>query len=205
MLERLISSIVNVVSGLGYPGIVILMFLESSFFPFPSEIVMIPAGYLSATGKMNLLVVIVCGILGSLMGAFFNYCVAYKLGRSFLVKYGKYILFHEKKLSKVETLFNNHGEIITFTGRLLPGVRQYISFPPGIAKMPLLRFITFTCLGAGIWVTVLSLLGYFVGENQELIEVYLHKISWIFIILSILLGGMYILWHKHRVRRVPEG
>ncbi len=198
MWQHIISFIVGVVSGLAYPGIVILMFLESSFFPFPSEIVMIPAGYLAAAGKMNLFLVIAFGILGSLSGAIFNYYLGYKLGRPFLVKYGRYMLLREEKLSKIEEMFNTHGAIITFIGRLLPGIRQYISFPPGITKMSFPKFAIFTSLGAGIWTTVLTLLGYFLGENQYLIQKYLRQILYILLIFSFALTVIYIFYYKRK-------
>lgn len=201
MFQQIITFIVETVSSLGYPGIFALMFLESSFFPFPSEVVMIPAGYLAATGEMNMFMVIFCGIAGSLAGALFNYFLGYKLGRPFFLKYGKYILFNEDKFLKVEGMFLRHGEIITFITRLIPGVRQYISFPAGITKMGLLKFSLFTSAGAGIWVTILSLLGYIVGQNQELIKIYLNQIVYALLILSAILTAVYICWHKLKKKK----
>ena len=195
-LQEIVSFIVETVSGLGYLGIVGLMFLESSFFPFPSEVVMIPSGYLSSMGEMNLFIVVICGIVGSVLGAIFNYYLGYKLGRLFLMKYGKFMFLSEKKLLRAEDLFNKHGEIITFIGRLVPGVRQYISFPPGITRMPVLNFIAFTAVGAGIWVTILSLLGYFVGQNQELVHQYLHQIAYILIAFCVLVAIIYAIYNK---------
>ena len=195
-LQEIVSFIVETVSGLGYLGIVGLMFLESSFFPFPSEVVMIPSGYLSSMGEMNLFIVVICGIVGSVLGAIFNYYLGYKLGRLFLMKYGKFMFLSEKKLLRAEDLFNKHGEIITFIGRLIPGVRQYISFPPGITRMPVLNFIAFTAVGAGIWVTILSLLGYFVGQNQELVHQYLHQIAYILIAFCVLVAIIYAIYNK---------
>ena len=195
-LQEIVSFIVETVSDLGYLGIVGLMFLESSFFPFPSEVVMIPSGYLSSVGEMNLFIVVICGIVGSVLGAIFNYYLGYKLGRLFLMKYGKFMFLSEKKLLRAEDLFNKHGEIITFIGRLVPGVRQYISFPPGITRMPVLNFIAFTAVGAGIWVTILSLLGYFVGQNQELVHQYLHQIAYILIAFCVLVAIIYAICNK---------
>ncbi|HOM24799.1 MAG TPA: DedA family protein, partial [Thermosynergistes sp.] len=134
-LQTLIEWLVSTIGRLGYPGIAALMFLESSFFPFPSEVVMPPAGYLAAQGRMNLWVAITMGTLGSLLGALFNYWVAVRFGRPFLERYGKYLFISEETLKKAEQFFLNHGHISTFIGRLLPGIRQYISLPAGLARM----------------------------------------------------------------------
>ena len=177
MLHEIIQTIVNTVSSWGYPGIFIMMALESSFFPFPSEVVMIPAGYLAYKGEMNLVVAILSGISGSLSGALFNYWLATKFGRPFLLRYGKYILFKEHSLQRMEEFFARHGHISTFTGRLIPAVRQYISLPAGLARMNLAVFSFYTSLGAGIWVTILALLGYSLGHNEEAIRENLHLIT----------------------------
>lgn len=177
MLHELIQTIVTTVGNWGYPGIFLMMALESSFFPFPSEVVMIPAGYLAYKGEMNLLLAILSGITGSLAGALFNYWLAIKLGRPFLLRYGKYVLFKEHSLQRMEEFFARHGHISTFTGRLIPAVRQYISLPAGLARMNLGIFSFYTSLGAGIWVTILALLGYSLGHNEEAIRANLHLIT----------------------------
>ncbi|MDD3276529.1 MAG: DedA family protein [Kiritimatiellales bacterium] len=182
-MEQIIDWIVGIVGQWGYAGIVIMMFLESSCFPFPSEVVMIPAGYLASSAyvnsanyvpghEMNLWIAIALGIVGSWLGALFNYYLALILGRPFLLKWGKYLLISEKNFEKGETFFRNHGEISTFTGRLIPVIRQYISLPAGLARMNLAHFLFWTGLGAGIWVTVLTAIGYVAGQNRELIEKY---------------------------------
>lgn len=176
MLHDIIDFIVQTVGNLGYIGIFLMMFLESSFFPFPSEVVMIPAGYLAYKGEMNLFLAILAGIAGSLAGALFNYYLALRFGRKFITKYGKYVLIKEETMQKMEDFFAKHGHISTFSGRLIPAVRQYISLPAGLAKMNLLKFSIYTSLGAGIWVLILALLGYFIGHNQALIAEYLRII-----------------------------
>lgn len=191
MLENIINFIVETVGSLGYAGIFIMMFLESSFFPFPSEVVMIPAGYLVFKGEMNIYLVILFGILGSLFGALFNYYLAIKFGRKVLIKYGKYFFIKEETIIKMEEFFKSHGHISTFSGRLIPGVRQYISFPAGLAKMNLLVFCIYTSLGAGIWVIILTYLGYFLGNNEVLIKEYLHTIIIVILILLAMLGFFY--------------
>ncbi len=191
-MKKIISFIVNTVFTLGYPGIIFLMFLESSFFPFPSEVVIPPAGYLASQGKMNLLAVILCGVIGSILGALFNYWIAFTFGRKFILKFGKYLFLNEEKLQKVEKFFEDHGHISTFIGRLIPVIRQYISFPAGLAKMNIPLFIIFTALGASIWVIILAYIGYFVGNNKQLILKYSHETSLVLIIFCILLGWGYI-------------
>jgi len=176
MLNEIVSWIVQTVSDLGYIGIFVMMLLESSFFPFPSEVAMIPAGYLASKGEMNIYLVVMAGILGSLAGAVFNYWLALKFGRVFVLKFGKYFFFKEETLIKMETYFAQHGEISTFVGRLVPVVRQYISLPAGLSKMDLAKFSFYTSLGAGIWVIILTLLGYFIGDNELLVKEYLHSI-----------------------------
>ena len=179
--------LVNSIGALGYPGIFILMFLESSFFPFPSEVVMIPAGYLAYQGKMNLILVIVIGVLGSIAGAWFNYFLAERLGRKLILKFLK-----EHHLKMVEDFFEKHGPISTFNGRLIPVIRQYISFPAGLARMNPLKFTVYTTAGAGIWVTILVFLGYFIGQNQVLIHQYLNEITIITLIAITILTIGYI-------------
>lgn len=196
MLTTVINFIVETVSSLGYAGIFIMMFLESSFFPFPSEVVMIPAGYLAYKGEMNMYLVILFGILGSLAGALFNYYFAVKLGRTFLMKYGKYVLISEETILKMEDFFKKHGHISTFSGRLIPVVRQYISLPAGLARMNLFVFSLYTSLGAGIWVAILAVLGYYLGGNEALIKEYLHTIIVVILILLAILG----FWYYKRVK-----
>lgn len=191
MLHEIVDFVVNMVAQLGYIGIFVMMFLESSFFPFPSEVVMIPAGYLAYKGEMNLFIAIFAGIAGSLAGAVFNYYLAIKFGRKFISKYGKYVLIKEETLEKMESFFEKHGHISTFSGRLIPAVRQYISLPAGLARMNLWKFSLYTSLGAGIWVLILALLGYFIGSNQDLIDEYLK----IIIISILVLLGVFILFY----------
>ena len=189
-------NIAELVKSLGYLGIFIMMFLESSFFPFPSEIAMIPAGYLASKGDMNLIVAIVVGTLGSLLGALFNYYLAKKYGRVGVLKFGKYFFFTEEKLVKMETFFVKHGSFSTFVSRLIPGVRQLVSLPAGLSKMPLGKFSLYTTLGAGLWVVVLVFLGYFIGSNEAIINEYLHQIVMITLGLIVIASVVYFFMNK---------
>ncbi len=200
MLSNIINFIVDTVGSLGYAGIFFMMFLESSFFPFPSEVVMIPAGYLAYKGEMNIFLVVFFGILGSLAGAIFNYYFALKLGRVFLLKYGKYFFIKDETIFKMEEFFSKHGHISTFFGRLIPVVRQYISLPAGLSKMNLFVFSIYTSLGAGIWVIILTLLGYFLGGNEELLKEYLHQIVISLLIIIAIFSFIYYLIVKNKNR-----
>lgn len=172
IMEEIILWLVDKIGQLGYAGILCLMFLESTFVPIPSEVVIPPAGYLVAKGDMNMVMVIVCGITGSILGALFNYVLAVWLGRPILLKYGRYILFPPERFERVNSFFLSHGEISTFTGRLIPGLRHFISFPAGLAHMKLARFCLYTALGSALWVTILAYIGKLVGDNLELVRQY---------------------------------
>ena len=201
MFHQIITWVVDTVGLWGYPGIIVLMFLESSFFPFPSEVVIPPAGYLASQGEMSLSLVIAAGIFGSVLGACFNYWLAVKWGRPLFERYGRYVLLTPAALAKSEKFFARHGHISTFVGRLLPGIRQYISLPAGLARMNLPVFIVFTALGAGIWVVVLALSGYLIGNNQELIGQYLQQIMLGIAFLCLLLVIGYVFFRKKRSKQ----
>lgn len=194
-LHEIIVWLAHTVGQWGYPGIVVLMFLESSFFPFPSEVVIPPAGYLAAGGEMNIGMVILCGTLGSLLGAVFNYGLASKYGRPFFEKYGRYLLVSPETLMKADLFFERHGHISMFIGRLVPGIRQYISLPAGLARMNLFAFCSATVLGAGLWVVVLAAMGYWFGRNEELVLRHLH---WITLVLLMGCAGLVVLYWRKR-------
>jgi membrane protein DedA with SNARE-associated domain len=185
---------------MGYPGIFILMAMESSVIPIPSELVMPPAGYLAHLGKMNMTAAIICGTLGSLAGAYANYFVAHYLGRPLLLKYGKYVWITEEKFAKVETFFHKHGEISTFIGRLLPVVRHLISLPAGLAGMNHWKFALYTLAGAALWCTVLTWIGYFIGKEEALIVRYSHHAVIGAVIFSAVLITVYVWRHKRQNR-----
>ena len=170
LLETAVHWIVATVEHWGYLGIFVMMAVESSFFPFPSEVAMIPAGYLASQGQMNLAAAIATGLAGSLVGAFFNYFAALWLGRPILEKFGRYVFIKERQFDAAEAFFAKHGEITTFVARLIPAVRQLISVPAGLARMNLARFALYTGLGAGLWCAVLVGLGYWAGENEALVR-----------------------------------
>lgn len=195
-MQELVETIIHFADKWGYIGIILLMTLESCFIPFPSEIVMIPAGYLASKDELNLWLCILCGIFGSVLGALINYYICYFWGKDFVLKWGKYFGIDEKKFSKFESFFNKHGEFSTFISRLIPGICQYISLPAGLVKMKILNFIFFTAAGSGIWVSILVCLGYFIGENEELIKDYLHQILIFILIFVVFASLVYIKMRK---------
>lgn len=198
MLETVVHWIVETVGHGGYTGIVVLMFLESSFFPFPSEVVIPPAGYLAAKGEMSIWLVILAGTGGSLLGALFNYWLAFRVGRPFFERYGKYLLVSHKSLDKADIFFARHGHISTFIARLLPGVRQYISLPAGISRMHLGLFSLFTCLGAAIWVIILALLGYWFGRSEAVVDFKLKEVMLVLLPVCAAIVAVYIFMWRRR-------
>jgi membrane protein DedA with SNARE-associated domain len=191
-MHAVVDWLVQTIGAMGYPGIFLLMAMESSVIPIPSELVMPPAGYLAQQGQMSMALAILCGTTGSLVGAYANYFAAHYLGRPLLLKYGKYVLITEEKFAKVEGFFLKHGEISTFIGRLLPVVRHLISLPAGLAGMSHLKFCLYTLLGAGTWVTVLTFIGYFIGSNQDLIMKYSHHALFAVLIVSAIIVFIYV-------------
>jgi len=185
MIEQFAAFLTAIIVKLGYLGIVIMLAIESTFIPLPSELVVIPAGYLASKGQMNVYLIIICGAIGSMLGAYLNYWIADKYGREFLHKHAKYFLTSQSKLEKLEAFFKRHAAFNTFFGRLIIGVRHYISFPAGLAKMDLKKFFFFTGLGSALWVSILTAIGYVIGKNIALAEAYLTEIT-VYLILGIL-------------------
>jgi membrane protein DedA with SNARE-associated domain len=196
--------ILQTIGDVGYVGIFFLMALESSFFPFPSEVVMIPAGFLAYQGNMNIYGAIASGTAGSLAGALFNYYLAQRIGRPLLLRFGRYVFLGDAALEKIEKYFAAHGEISTFNGRLIPGVRQYISLPAGLARMHLGRFCLYTALGAGLWVAVLGVLGFLLGSQEELLRENLNRLTVAALVLVAVTTLAYYVRHRRkRARREP--
>lgn len=185
---------------MNYGTITLLMTVESSFIPFPSEVVIPPAAYIASkeNSPLNIYLVVLFGTIGALLGAFINYFLALYLGRPILHAFadsrlGHLFLLSSEKIQKAEDYFQKHGKTSTFVGRLIPGIRQLISIPAGLAKMNLITFSIFTALGAGIWNIILALLGYLAHGQADLIDKYSHEIGYVFMALVIVAGSIYIL------------
>ncbi len=204
MMIKLFQLNVDVIERLGYPGIVFLMGLESSVFPIPSELVMPQAGYLVFEGKMNMAAVITLGVIGSWLGALFNYLMAMWLGRPFFLRFGKYFFCPPDKFAMVERFFHAHGEVSTFTGRLIPVVRHLISIPAGLTRMKMSHFLLYTGIGSAIWVAILAYIGYICGRNLDLIKQYSHICTLGVIVACALIITVYVWLHKRRKARYDQ-
>ncbi len=162
----MITSLVQgLLDNINYLSLTILMAIESSAIPFPSEIVVPPAGYMAAEGELSFPLVIVFATLGSMIGALANYVIAYFVGRPVVYKFvdskfGHLCLLNSEKMQRAEDYFNKRGAVATLVGRLIPVIRQLISIPAGLAKMNMAKFLLYTCLGAGTWNVVLAAIGY---------------------------------------------
>ena len=178
----------------GYPQIILLMALESSLFPVPSELVMIPVGYLAHQGQLDPWLAIACGALGSVFGAGFNYLLGRSLGRAFLLRYGRYLLISEKKYHEAETLFLRNARIATFTGRFLPVIRHLISLPAGVFGMRLVPFVLLTGAGSALWCSVLVGFGYYFGEpGVALMLRYTHELAYVSLAILVLGAGWFLI------------
>ena len=204
MLMHLFELTVQFVDKMGYIGVLVMMTLESTFVPLPSELVMPQAGYLAAAGKMNIWIAILMATIGSVLGALINYGLAYWLGRPFLMKYGKYILCQPHKFAKMEAFFLRHGEVGTFTGRLVLGVRHFIAFPAGLARMNLMRFCLYTAVGAGLWTAILAWIGYVAGKNTALLHTYYREAAVVLFLFCVLLLAVYAFFCHRRQARLAQ-
>ena len=204
MFQDFFNFILGLSADLGYWGVGLLMTIESSFLPFPSEIVVPPAAYLASQGEMNVFIVVVAGVLGSILGAIINYFLALYFGRYIVYKLAstrlaKFIFISSEKLAKAEKYFLANSNSATFFGRLIPVIRQLISIPAGFSKMNFGRFVFLTAAGSAIWVSILAALGYFLGANQELLHRYYEELKWVFLALAII-----YIFFKFRLIRLFE-
>jgi membrane protein DedA with SNARE-associated domain len=190
ILRPLVEFITSVISSLGYGGIFFLMILESALIPIPSEIIMPFSGFLASTGKLGSVGVILAGSLGNLVGSVITYYLGIRLGRAFLIKYGKYILFRVHHLVWTEQLFQKYGDKISFVGRLLPGVRTYISLPAGIGKSNFIKFVVYTLVGSIIWNSLLTYGGIQLGRSWQHIDKYSSYLD----IIAVVATAVFIVW-----------
>jgi membrane protein DedA with SNARE-associated domain len=206
-MTSIISQLLDVFGHLGYRGIIVLMTMESSIIPIPSELVIPPAGIIAARGEMNLLYVIIAGVMGSLIGAIIMYWVAWLLGRAFILiladhKIAKILQITPAKVEKAEKFFLKYGSVSIFIGRLLPVIRHLISIPAGFSKMNFGKFVFYTFAGSAIWVTILAIGGYYLGAKIEIITENFKVIVEILLVITVL--GLIIFWLKKRTKKKLE-
>jgi membrane protein DedA with SNARE-associated domain len=224
MTEMLIGNIEWATSNAhtwGFILIFILMAIESSVIPLPSEVVLIPAGVLVYRSElsfgdpaMDFIVAVLCGMTGSLAGAYANYFVSLFVGRPFILRYGKYFFVKPRVFLRAEEIFLEYGDISTFTGRLLPVIRHLISIPAGISRMPLFRFSFYTLIGAGIWSAILLWIGYYLGTLSEDMtyaevvykgeEILKENYIWICLCLAALIA-VYAFLHHYVMKGTAKG
>ncbi len=198
LFNSIITYITSFISSLGYPGIFSLMVVESAMIPIPSEIIMPFSGFLVATGKLSFFEVILAGSFGNLIGSIITYYAGLKIGRPLIIKYGKYIFFSESHLRFTEKLFERLGDKISFIGRLLPGVRTYVSFPLGIAKANLIKFMAYTLIGSLIWNALLTYAGLRLGSNWQSF----HKYSPYLDIVAVIMIIAFVIWFIYKMKKM---
>ncbi|WP_439638482.1 DedA family protein [Nevskia sp.] len=196
MIEAFKQWIAEAVAQLGYGEILLLMALESSLFPVPSELVMIPAGYLARNGGLDPFLAALTGGFGSVLGASANYLLGRHVGRAFLLRFGKYLLINEAKYHEAEAMFLGNAARATFIGRFIPVVRHLISLPPGVFGMAYLPFALITFAGATIWCGVLVAAGYFFGDAAiGVISTYTHELT-LAVLVLLVAGGLWFLLRR---------
>ena len=200
ILRPLVEFITSIISSLGYGGIFFLMVLESALIPIPSEIIMPFSGFLASTGKLSSVGVILAGSFGNLMGSMITYYLGIRLGRVFLIKYGKYIFFRLHHLQRTEKLFQRYGDKISFVGRLIPGVRTYISLPAGIGRTNFIKFAVYSLAGSLIWNSLLTYGGIQLGQSWQHIDRYSRYLD-IIAVVSITIVVIWIIYNYRRRRR----
>lgn len=197
ILKPIIDFVISFISSLGYPGIFLLMILESALIPIPSEIIMPFSGFLVSKGTFDPISVVLAGTFGNLVGSILTYYLGIKAGRAFILKYGKYILFKKSHLEFTEELFEKYGDKISFFCRLLPAVRTYISLPCGVGKANFVKFSIYTFLGSLIWNSMLTYVGILLGNNWKNIDKYAIYLD---IVAACVIVG-FIIWFVVMVRR----
>ena len=188
---------ISFISTLGYPGIFLLSVLESALIPIPSEIIMPFSGFLVSNGTFEPVSVVLAGTFGNLGGSILTYFLGIKVGRAFILKYGKYILFKKGHLEFTEEMFQKYGDKISFFCRLLPAIRTYISLPCGIGKANFVKFSIYTFLGSLIWNIMLTYVGIVFGHNWKNIDKYAIYLD----VVSVCVISVFIIWFIVKIRK----
>ena len=201
MSHEFTQFLLDLMGQLDYFAIFVLMAAESSILPVPSELVMIPAGYLASQGKLDPWLVMLASSMGSVCGSLGSYYLALWLGRPFVLRFGKYFLITLDHLEKAEKFVERHGEISIFTGRFIPGLRHLISMPAGLVRMRLAPFILYTLVGATLWNLVLLILGYVIQGQQAWLE---ENLLWVVLGAILFAGGVVVVYIIKQRQRIPS-
>lgn len=208
-MQDIITQVVDwYMANINYWTITLLMAIESSFIPFPSEIIIPPAAFKAANGELNVYLVVFFGSVGALIGALFNYYFAKYLGQALLLKFAdtrfaRMMLLDRAAVEKSEAYFRKNGNISTLIGRLVPGIRQLISLPAGLVSMNLKNFILYTVIGSTAWNIILAVLGYFFYSQKERLEMYYQEISYVMLGLGVLYFG-YLIYNGFKKNKKTE-
>ena len=199
ILELLSAFVISVIAALGYPGIILLMAIESACVPLPSEIILPFSGYLAYTGRFTLVWVATAGAIGCNLGSIVAYYAGVWGGRPFLERYGKYLLISPREMEMADRWFERHGEWTVFVGRLLPVIRTFIALPAGIARMDFWKFNVYTFLGSWPWCYALAYAGYKLGAHWPELREYFHRFDYVIGALLVLGAVLYVRMHlQHR-------
>ena len=208
ILETIAFWVMGVISHLGYPGIFLLMALESALIPIPSEVIMPFSGFLVSEGRFSLIGITLAGASGNLVGSWAAYGLGYwghrVVVRKFITKFGKYILLTEEEYDSALNLFKKYGQWVAAIARVLPAIRTVISLPAGVARLPFIKFSLLTFFGSLIWSFFLGYIGVKLGENWQVIRPYFRKFDVAIIVLLSLMAAAYI-YHKLHKRRKQSG
>lgn len=200
----ILNDIVNIVQTLGYAGLFLMTLAEGTFIPIPNEVTLIPAGVLIARGDLSLAPTLTVSILGNLAGSIVSYYIAQNLGRNLVLKWGKYVGLNDKKMQKIENFFVRHGPASIFIGRIVPGIKHFISLPAGIANMNFKIFCMYSGAGGAIWVSILIIFGMIIGKNtdaiQDLAPIYMKKLTTYIGLFTIASIVIYIIIHLLKKR-----
>lgn len=194
MMDKISEWVLIIMEQFGLLGVTVMMFLENVFPPIPSELIMPAAGFAAAMGKMNLVLVIISGTLGSVLGTLPLYYLGTVFDEkrlfSLAEKYGKYVLVKPSDVTNAQDWFHKYGKTVIFFGRMIPAIRSLISIPAGMARMPMLPFLVLTAIGSAIWTTILAYAGYILGANYEQVEAFIEPISKIVVIVVLCIGAV---------------
>ncbi|MCE2687749.1 MAG: DedA family protein [Rickettsiales bacterium] len=197
-IDSIITILIKFIDKIGYLGIFLGMFLESTIVPIPSEIIMIPAGIAASNGKVNFWLVNLFGISGNIAGAIFSYYIAKSIGRTIIFRFGRYFFVNPITIIKMENFFNKYGSISVLIGRLLPGFRHFISIPAGISKMDFKKFLIYTTIGSSIWTIILTVFGFFIGDNQNLLKEHSNAILMTTLLISLFM--VILFWINKKIK-----